>query len=80
MFELLTELSVDPFTHDAFLRDPEGVAAAAGLSLEERAALFGFRRDDGDPAIANGVWARCACCADPGPDPEPNPDPSAKDA
>lgn len=71
LFDLLTDLSLDPLKLDAWLRDPAAVMADAGLSSAESAALL--RRLDG-----KGRAARPACGAtffDPGDDPEPNPDP-----
>jgi hypothetical protein len=67
----LTELGIDPYTRDAYARDPEGYLAAAGVPAEMRDALA--RRDwqalDAGPR--GGAWARCAACGDPGPDPLP---------
>jgi hypothetical protein len=80
LFELLTELSVDPFKQEEFARDPEGFALAAGLGAEERAALARLRGGAGDAGAAGVVWARCATCVDPGPDPMPDPDPPIFDA
>lgn len=70
---LLTELTVDPFHLEAFLRDPDPLATAMGLTaadiprlmLSVKSAPFGK---------ADGSWARCASCSDPGHDPLPDPD------
>ncbi|KYF74049.1 hypothetical protein BE17_21020 [Sorangium cellulosum] len=71
LFDLLTELSIDPFKQAAFVADRQDEL----LTEEERAAL----RQPGPPgaqgAIAGGAWTRCAGIFDPGPDPEDDPDP-----
>ena len=73
LFNLLTELSIDPIKQEAFTRDPAGAATKAGLSAEEQALLAHWRRDQ--PGAAGGPWAKAAFCLDPGPDPNPDPDP-----
>jgi hypothetical protein len=75
LFDLLTELSVDPFKQQAFARDPEAFAASFGLGEEERAALSALRAgapSAGPPGLS---WSRAMTCVDPGPDPMPDPDP-----
>ncbi|WP_437751025.1 hypothetical protein [Sorangium sp. So ce1389] len=62
---LLTELSIDPFRLDDFLRDPDPLLAAEGVALEDLA---------GCTVTADESWARCAACGDPGYDPLPDPD------
>lgn len=75
MFKLLSDLTEDPFKHEAFLSDPESFMRESGLTAEEMAELAQL---SGSPstAAANGAWARCAGCIDPGPDPYPDPDPA----
>lgn len=71
LFELLTELSSDPFQQEDFARDPEAVLDAAGLTPEERLALGRWRKG-GVPGLPG---LRSAALFDPGPDPSPDPDP-----
>ncbi|WP_437617415.1 hypothetical protein [Sorangium sp. So ce1151] len=66
---LLTELSIDPFRLDDFLRDPNPLLAAEGIGLEDLAGCT-----DLSVAAADESWARCAACADPGYDPLPDPE------
>ncbi|WP_438021203.1 hypothetical protein WMF18_19950 [Sorangium sp. So ce315] len=66
---LLTELSIDPFRLDDFLRDPDPLLAAEGISLKELAGCT-----DRFALAADGTWARCAACGDPGYDPLPDPE------
>jgi hypothetical protein len=68
-FQVLTQLSIDPFRLDDFLRDPDALIAGS------RAAPMNF------PSLAlptanapEGAWSRCASCFDPGSDPLPDPD------
>lgn len=68
-FNLLTELSIDPFQLDDFLRDPDPLARAAGVAPEDVRRLA--RPAD---LPAGGLWSRCAACADPGFDPLPDPE------
>jgi hypothetical protein len=69
VFQLLTELSVDPFQLDRFMRDPDPLMAELGMDPVELSALA--RADALAPAE---TWARCAACFDPGHDPLPDPD------
>jgi hypothetical protein len=69
VFQLLTELSVDPFQLDRFMRDPDPLMAELGMDPAELPALA--RPDTNVPAE---TWARCAACFDPGYDPLPDPD------
>ncbi|XYH92285.1 hypothetical protein ACMHYB_30935 [Sorangium sp. So ce1128] len=71
LFDLLTELSIDPFKHAAFVADRQDEL----LTDEERAALRQPGPPEAQAAIAGGAWARCALIADPGPDPDEDPDP-----
>ncbi|WP_437292046.1 hypothetical protein [Sorangium sp. So ce406] len=71
LFELLTELSIDPFKQAAFMADRQDEL----LTDEERAALRQPGAPEGQAAIAGGAWTRCAGLLDPGPDPEEDPDP-----
>jgi hypothetical protein len=63
-FKLLTELSVDPFRLEDFLREPDPLAPEA--------PPFGLSPD--------ASWSRCAICGDPGYDPLPDPDVPAPEA
>ncbi|HEX2567970.1 MAG TPA: hypothetical protein VH877_00340 [Polyangia bacterium] len=73
IFELLTELSIDPFLNEAFIRDSKDILLQAGLSPEDPAALA---RATGDGVtLARGAWARCAVLVDPGFDPIDDTDP-----
>jgi hypothetical protein len=77
LFELLTEISIDPLKQAAFLRDPALVAQDAGLTPEECDLLVRRAGAERDRAIARGPFARCTFITDPGPDPLPDPDPPA---
>lgn len=77
LLDLMTELSIDPFQHAAFTRDPERFLAGAGLSASERASLRQWK--DAGHTVAGGHWERCALIGDPGPDPSPDPDVPADD-
>ena len=75
LFNLLTELTLDPFKQDEFLRDPAAGMAEAGLTSEEQALLSRWSSAGQGAAIAGCPWVRGACFSDPGPDPQPHPDP-----
>lgn len=80
VFPLLTELGMDPYKRAAFLADPDGFVAAAGLpalSAEERGVLRGAGQGLGGQAEAGGAFRRAMFLVDPGPDPLPDPDPPA---
>ncbi|WP_437878897.1 hypothetical protein [Sorangium sp. So ce513] len=66
LFNLLTELSVDPFMQAAQAVD----RSAELLTDEERAGLEQPASPEVQAAIAGGAWSRCAFVLDPGPDPE----------
>ncbi|KYF76005.1 hypothetical protein BE11_03440 [Sorangium cellulosum] len=68
-YRLLTELSIDPFRLDDFLRDPDPLLAADGVALEDLAGCTEM-----SALAADGTWARCAACGDPGYDPLPDPE------
>ena len=70
IFEVLREVAIDAAMRHAWLADPARALAQAGLTLEEiRAALMGGDLDD--ELVANGDFAACQSCGDPGPDPFP---------
>lgn len=68
-FQLLTDLSIDPFRLDDFLHDPLPELKRAGLDAQ---ALPMLSRSDW--LAPEAVWERCASCGDPGTDPLPDPD------
>jgi hypothetical protein len=70
-FQVLTELTLDPFHLDAFLRDPGPLCAEAGIALED---LQRFAHPAG--SARDAAWSRCAMITDPGHDPLPEPDES----
>lgn len=73
IFELMTQLSIDPFMHQAFSRDSQDILRRAGLSPADPASLA---RVTGDGAVlAQGTWERCAVLVDPGFDPIDDTDP-----
>jgi hypothetical protein len=67
--KLLTELSIDPFQLDDFLRDPDPLVAGAGVAPADLPLLA--RRGGLAP---DASWACCTFCGDPGYDPLPDPD------
>jgi len=70
IFEVLREVAIDPAMRRAWLADPARALSQAGLTPEEiRAALVGGDLDD--EVVANGDFAACQSCGDPGPDPFP---------
>ncbi|WP_438030859.1 hypothetical protein [Sorangium sp. So ce233] len=71
LFDLLTELSIDPFKQAAFVADRQDEL----LTDEERAALRQPGAPEEQAAMDGGAWTRCAGIFDPGPDPEEDPDP-----
>ncbi|WP_433937460.1 hypothetical protein AB3662_22785 [Sorangium cellulosum] len=71
LFDLLTELSIDPFKQAAFVANRQD----ALLTDEERAALRQPGAPEEQAAAHGGAWTRCAGIFDPGPDPEEDPDP-----
>ncbi|WP_437738429.1 hypothetical protein [Sorangium sp. So ce1335] len=75
LFNLLTELSIDPFKQAAQVADRQ----ADLLTDEERAALEQPGSPEVQTAIAGGAWTRCAFILDPGPDPEESDDPDPTD-
>ena len=68
-FKLLTDLSIDPFRLDDFLRDPDPLARETGVAAEDLARVA--RPAD---RSSGGPWSRCAACMDPGYDPLPDPE------
>ncbi|KYF70921.1 hypothetical protein [Sorangium cellulosum] len=70
LFDLLTELSIDPFKQAAFVAERQDEL----LTDEEQAALRHPGAPEAQAAIAGGAWARCAFVLDPGPDPDDDPD------
>ncbi|WP_438021211.1 hypothetical protein WMF18_19990 [Sorangium sp. So ce315] len=66
LFNLLTELSIDPFKQAAQAVD----RLAELLTDEERAILEQPDSPEVQAAIARGGWSRCTSLLDPGPDPE----------
>ncbi|WP_437564547.1 hypothetical protein [Sorangium sp. So ce542] len=75
LFDLLTELSIDPFKQAALAADRQ----AELLTDEERAALAQPGSPEAQAAIAGGAWSRCAFILDPGPDPQEDEDPDPAD-
>ena len=84
-FQLLTELSTDPFYLEAFLRNPDPLIGRVDMVREDpgtwaRCATctdpgYDPLPDPDVPAPAPSTsWARCATCTDPGYDPLPDPD------
>jgi hypothetical protein len=70
IFDVLTEIAIDAAMRRAWLEDPARALAQAGLTPEEvRAAMAGGDVDD--ELVANGDFAACQSCGDPGPDPFP---------
>ncbi|MGK3983954.1 hypothetical protein WME99_13005 [Sorangium sp. So ce136] len=66
---LLTELSIDPFRLEDFLRDPDPLLARSDVAEEVLTGCAAFT-----DVVLDGTWARCAACGDPGFDPLPDPD------
>lgn len=79
IFNLLTELSTDPFLQDAFGRDPAAVMARAGLTGREQALLLAGQAGGATDDHLSG-WIPCLTCGDPGPDPFEDPDPPGMQA
>ncbi|WP_434049041.1 MULTISPECIES: hypothetical protein [Sorangium] len=75
LFNLLTELSVDPFKQAAQVADLQ----AEQLTDEERTALEQPGSPEVQAMIAGSAWTRCAAIFDPGPDPEEDDDPDPDD-
>jgi hypothetical protein len=75
LIELLDELGNDPWSREAFGRDPEGYLRAFALSPSERHQAL----EGAVPACAADDWQRCSSVLDPGWDPTPNPDPPPVD-
>lgn len=69
VFQLLTELSIDPFRLDDFLRDPDSQLTSRGIRPEDVPPVL----HSGGIAL-DGAWARGAAFTDPGYDPLPDPD------
>ena len=65
--KLLTELSTDPFRRAGALCDLDEALEGSGVSEHELSTAL--RADSRQ--IANGSWATCATCSDPGSDPYP---------
>jgi hypothetical protein len=70
MFNILTELAIDSCPGDVWLKGPGRALIEAGLSPEDIASALGSSHDDAE-LVANGTWAACQTCGDPGPDPFP---------
>ncbi|WP_437651087.1 hypothetical protein [Sorangium sp. So ce362] len=75
LFDLLTELSIDPFKQTALMADRQDELRTD----EERAALEQRGSPEVQAAIAGGAWTRCAGLLDPGPDPSEDEDPDHSD-
>ncbi|MGK4004042.1 hypothetical protein WMF31_15520 [Sorangium sp. So ce1036] len=69
VFQLLTDLSIDPFRLDEFLSDPAPMFASRGIRPEDISSIM---RPAG--IAPGGTWHRGAAFADPGYDPLPDPD------
>lgn len=67
--QMLTELSIDPFRLEDFLRDPAPLVGAAGITPEGLPRLMFPSK-----SLPDETWERCASCTDPGYDPLPDPD------
>ena len=68
-FELLTELTVDPFRLNEFRTDPARLSAELGVLPEDLARIL-----HPSSVAAGETWSRCASIFDPGQDPLPDPD------
>jgi len=62
LFSKLCELALDPFARDR--------ARADGSELLLRQQLAGL--EEADAAVANGSYAACYACSEPGNDPPPD--------
>lgn len=71
-FKALTDLALDPFACLAAARDPREALRAAGLGTDELELALASDLPDRE-AAANGSFASCETCIDPGDDPDPFP-------
>jgi hypothetical protein len=62
VFDVLLELTTDPFAMDACAVDPAAVLAVESARDLAPAAAS---------AVAGGAWSACEVCSDPGNDPVP---------
>ena len=72
LFEVMTELSIDPVRFEAFSREPARHLAEAGLSAEEQLMVLGWLQ--GQRRINGNAMGMAAVLFDPGDDPLPDPD------
>lgn len=73
LLDIWTELSTSPSARQRLRRDPEGFAAALGLSSGDLDALLDGRL--ASATISGAAWASCTMMGDPGTDDLPDPDP-----
>ncbi|NEO81539.1 hypothetical protein [Moorena sp. SIO4G3] len=75
LFDLLTDLALDPKKQSVFINNPSSVMDKVGLSEAEQTAMISK-----EPAKIAGLFADkqvplALTMGDPGPDPLPDPDP-----
>ncbi|NEO49360.1 MAG: hypothetical protein F6K55_36780 [Moorea sp. SIO4A3] len=75
LFDLLTDLALDPKKQSVFINNPSSIMDEVGLSEAEQTAMISK-----EPAEIAGLFADkqvplALSMADPGPDPLPDPDP-----
>ncbi|NEQ84224.1 MAG: hypothetical protein F6K26_29835 [Moorea sp. SIO2I5] len=75
LFDLLTDLALDPKKQSVFINNPSSVMDEVGLSEAEQTAIISK-----EPAEIAGLFADeqvpiALTMMDPGPDPLPDPDP-----
>jgi len=76
LFDLLTDLALDPKKQNIFINNPTTLIEEVGLSQTEQSAITS-KETAKVAALFTGEQAPLAISmADPGPDPLPDPDPS----
>ncbi|NEQ14403.1 hypothetical protein [Moorena sp. SIO3A2] len=75
LFNLLTDLALDPNKQSVFINNPSSVMDEVGLSEAEQTAIISKEPAKISALFADKQVPLAVTTADPGPDPLPDPDP-----
>ncbi|NEO17318.1 MULTISPECIES: hypothetical protein [unclassified Moorena] len=76
LFDLLTDLALDPKKQSVFINNPSSVMDKVGLSEAEQTAMSSKEAGNIAALFADKQVPLAITAFDPGPDPLPDPDPS----
>ncbi|MDJ0675518.1 MAG: hypothetical protein QNJ36_09090 [Calothrix sp. MO_167.B42] len=75
LFDLLTDLALDPKKQSVFINDPRTLMEDVGLSEAEQTAIISKESAQVAALFADEQIPLAITIGDPGPDPLPDPDP-----